>query len=362
MADSILASLSSPAMALDAPAVAGEALHPVAERRQREAWRSATWPTGEIRIIAIPDALVTHNGLAFRADGTLVAETANGFAKGAVDVAASDFGRAWSGAVRRDVDAVLCMRPGATCYGHVLAEIMPSAWLVRRLLPQVRATLLAWTRPELLPLYRAIADAVGAEGMPLVNCNAPTRVRRLLVVDGFAQTNAYLSPHLATFADDILAVLGAGTTADRKRLFLPRRPGQGRSVRNLAEVEACVLRHGFETAYPEDLPWHRQVALFHEASQVVGVQGSALTTTMFCVPGTRVLSLVPARMVDTFFWRIAGCRGLVYEEIRCRMTESVRSGETGRLLDQDIEVDVELLDARLSATSGAGRRAAVTKR
>lgn len=361
MADSVLASLSSPALALDAPKVSGEPLHPAAERRQREAWANAAWPAREIRIIAVPDALVTHNGLAFRADGSPVAETANRFAGGAVTAAAVDFDRARAGAARLDGDAVLCMRPGATCYGHVLAEIMPAAWLVRRLLPHVRATLLAWTRPELLPLYREIADAAGADGVPLANCSAPVRVRRLLVVDGFAQTDAYLSPHVGAFAEDVLAALEAGTTGDGRRLFLPRRPGQGRSVRNLAAVEACVRRRGFETVYPEELPWHRQVALFRQATQVVGVQGSALTTTMFCAPGVRVLSLVPARMVDTFFWRIAGCRGLRYEEIRCPMVEGARSRRTGRLLDQDVEVDVELLDARLSAAGAAERRGMVTK-
>lgn len=362
MADFVLASLSSPALALDAPLVSGEPLHPVAERRQREAWADAAWPAREIRVIAVPDALVTHNGLAFRADGSPVAETARKFGDAAIDAAAVDFDGAWARTGRLEADAVLCMRPGATCYGHVLAEIMPAAWLVRRLLPQLRATLLAWTRPELLPLYREIADAAGASGMPLANCNAPVRVRRLLVVDGYALTDAYLSPHVRAFAGDVIASAGASATGEGRRLFLPRRPGQGRSVRNLAAVDACMRRHGFETVHPEDLPWRRQVALFREAAQIVGVQGSALTTTMFCPAGTRVLSLVPARMVDTFFWRIAGSCGLGYEEIRCRMVEGARSRETGRLLDQDIEVDVDVLDARLSAAGACEGCAEVTKR
>lgn len=362
MADSILASLSSPALAFDAPTVSGESLHPAAERRQHEAWTNAAWPAREIHVIAVPDALVTHNGLAFHADGSPVVETRRKFSDEAVAAVAADFAAMWGRVGRIDSDAVLCMRPGATCYGHVMAEIMPSAWLVRRLLPQARATLLAWTRPELLPLYRAIADAVGAGDMPLVNCDAPVRVRRLLVVDGFAQTDAYLSPHVRWFAGDVLEALGADAAGEGRRLFLPRRPAQGRSVRNLAAVEACVRRHGFETVYPEDLPWQRQVALFRQAAQVVGVQGSALTTTMFCRPGTRVLSLVPARMVDTFFWRIAGCCRLDYEEIRCRMVEGARSRGTGRLLDQEVEVDVDLLDARLSGAGVEEDRVVVTKR
>ena len=362
MADPVLAKLTSPALALSAPGVWGEPLHPAAEHRQRAAWAEAAWPPREIRIVAVHDALVTHNGLVFRADGSVVPETARKFADDAVAAAAEAFDDALARAARLDADAVLCMRPGATCYGHVLAEIMPAAWLIRRLLPEIAATLLVWTRPELLDLYRGIAAAAGAGEMPLVNCTAPVRVRRLLLVDGFAQTDAYLSPFICEFAGNALERLGLHGAVGGRRLFLPRRPAQGRSVRNLDEVAACLRPHGFETLHPEDMPWRDQVALFRQAEMVVGVQGSALTTTMFCRPGARVLSLVPVRMVDTFFWRIAGCCGLAYEEIRCRMLDSARSRETGRLLDQDIEVDVGLLEARLAAHGIGEDAAAVTKR
>ena len=44
------------------------------------------------------------------------------------------------------------------------------------------------------------------------------------------------------------------------------------------------------------------------------------------------------------------------------MVEGARSRETGRLLDQDIEVDVDILDARLSGAGVEEDRVAVTKR
>jgi hypothetical protein len=86
---------------------------------------------------------------------------------------------------------------------------------------------------------------------------------------------------------------------------------------------------------------------------------------MFSRAGTSVLSLAPTRMFDTFFWRIAGCCGLSYQELRCLAHEGARSRETGRLLDQDIEVDVELLEAWLDGLEdGVAARAGgeVTKR
>ncbi|MGN7726623.1 glycosyltransferase family 61 protein [Luteimonas sp. 22616] len=347
MTDRVLSSWQSPALRLPIPMVLGEPLHPVIARSQQEAWGRASWPERDLRIVAIDDALVTHNGLVFRGDGSVVEATAKKFSREAIAGAAERHASDRDAAPFLDMEGVLCMRPGGTCYGHVLAEIMPSAWLVRKLLPGRQAALLIWSPPALVGLYGAIAAAISAENMPLVNCTRPVRVRRLLVIDGFAETDVYLSPRVREFADEIIGMLGVRELVATRRLFLPRREQQGRCVRNMVEVSACLHRHGFETVYPDELPWPEQVALFRQASHVVGIQGSALTTTMFSRPGTSVLSLAPTRMFDTFFWRIAGCCGLSYQELRCVAHEGMRSRDTGRLLDQDIEVDVALLEAWL---------------
>lgn len=347
MTDRVLSGWRSPALELLAPRVRGEPLHPVIARGQQEAWNEASWPERDLRIVVIDDALVTHNGLSFRADGSVVEATARKFAREALSSAIEGHASDRVAAPLLDTEGLLCMRPGGTCYGHVLAEIMPGAWLMRKLLPDTQAALLTWSPPALVGLYGAIATAVGAEAMPMVNCTRPVRVRRLLVVDGFAESDAYVSPRIREFADEIIERLGVRDLPSMRRLFLPRREQQGRCVRNMVEVSACLHRHGFETVYPDELPWPEQVALFRQASHVVGIQGSALTTTMFSRAGTSVLSLAPTRMFDTFFWRIAGCCGLLYEELRCLAHECVRSRETGRLLDQDIEVDVGLLEAWL---------------
>ncbi len=344
MTDRVLSGWRSPALELLAPTVRGEPLHPAVAHRMQQAWDGASWPARDLRIVAIDDALVTHNGLSFRADGSVVEATARKFAREAISGAIERHAGDRAAAPFLDMEGVLCMRPGGTCYGHVLAEIMPGAWLLRKLLPDTRAALLTWSPPALVGLYEAIAAAIGAEAMPMVNCNRSVRVRRLLVVDGFAETDAYLSPRIREFADEVIETLGVRDLPSVRRLFLPRRERQGRCVRNMADVSACLRRHGFETVYPDELPWPGQVALFRQASHVVGIQGSALTTTMFSRAGTPVLSLAPTRMFDTFFWRIAGCCGLSYQELRCLAYESARSRETGRLLDQDIEVDVELLE------------------
>lgn len=365
MTDGVLSNWHSPALMLPVPVVFGEPLHPVIAGRQQDAWGKSCWPERSLRIVAIDDALVTHNGLSFHDDGSVVESTTRKFSSEAIATATERHARERDAAPFLDMEGVLCMRPGGTCYGHVLAEIMPSAWLVGKLLPGTQASLLSWSPPALVGLYGAIAAATGLQGMPLVNCTRPVRIRRLLVVEGFAETDVYLSPRIREFADDVIDGLGVRDLPAVRRLFLPRRERQGRCVHNMAEVSACLRQRGFETVYPDELPWPEQVALFRQASQVVGVQGSALTTTMFSRAGTSVLSLAPTRMFDTFFWRIAGCCGLCYQELRCVAHESARSRETGRLLDQDIEVDIGLLERWLDGLEEgrfAHAAAGVTKR
>lgn len=135
------------------PAMLGEPLHPVIARRQQEAWGVASWPGRDLRILAIDDALVTHNGLSFHGDGSVVAAKTRKFTPEAIAGATERYASDRDAAPLLDMEDVLCMRPGSTCYGHVLAEIMPGAWLVRKLLPDRQAALLTWSPSALVGLY-----------------------------------------------------------------------------------------------------------------------------------------------------------------------------------------------------------------
>lgn len=79
----------------------------------------------------------------------------------------------------------------------------------------------------------------------------------------------------------------------RRRLYVCREPGQGRSFVNHAEIDAIAASFGFEKVDPGRHQFDRQVAMFAEASHVFGPHGAGLTNIICCARGTRVLEVYP---------------------------------------------------------------------
>jgi len=84
--------------------------------------------------------------------------------------------------------------------------------------------------------------------------------------------------------------------APRPKLFVSRLSRSRdnpkyRVLRNEAELAAMLAERGFALVEPEKLPFTAQVSLFAGARDVVCVGGSALFNTVFCAPGTRVVTI-----------------------------------------------------------------------
>lgn len=331
-----------PALSVPPVRVSGPEPSPKIAAWQRRQWNQRDWPAVPIMLLEIEDALVLSRGLTFRADGTLVSATAEFFKPEEVAQESAAFGNHLARATYIDEDALLAIRPGSNCYGHILTEILGSAWVGASLLGDRRFSLLAAARPHLEHAYTEIASHAGLLARPYINEVAPLRVRRLYVVEGFALTDRYLSPLLADFARVLLESCGARQAPNRK-LYVRRSPQQRRAVSNEDEVWRELRARGFEEVLPETLKWADQVRLFAQASHLVGPMGSGLANALFSPRGARLLSLAPVCMADSFFWRLAGIVGVDYEELRCPSVESDRHQQTWTAQDQNIVVDLELL-------------------
>jgi hypothetical protein len=80
------------------------------------------------------------------------------------------------------------------------------------------------------------------------------------------------------------------------RLFLSRRsaarrPGAYRVMTNEDALIDALAPLGLTVVEPEFLSFEQQVALFSQAEVVVGLGGAAMFNTVFCRPGTRVVSI-----------------------------------------------------------------------
>jgi hypothetical protein len=312
---------------------------------QHRAWKKRHWPVVPITVFEIEDALALSEGLVFRPGGTLVSATAEFFAPAALARARAEFDANLAQAKVVDAPALLAMRPGGNCYGHAITEVLGSAWAAASILGDRPFSLLTEASTQsMLDVYTEAARCAGLLERPLINQreHEPVRVKKLYVVEGFALTDRYLSPLLADFARTIVDSCGGREAATRK-LYVPRRGSQGRVVRNETEVLRALESRGFELVEPQTLSWVEQVRLFAQASHVVGPMGSGLANVLFSPPGARLLTLAPACMGDSFFWRVSGIVGVDYEEHRCATVDSAGYERTGRPQDKDVLVDLRML-------------------
>jgi hypothetical protein len=332
----------SPPLRLSAPRVLGRELDAPVLRRQRERWLTNEWPSRTIRVLEYDNAVVHARGLAIAMDGSVIPETAAGHGKEAIDRALASHPDLKTSAPFLAGAHVLAVRPGVTCYGHVLGEMLPGAWIAGRNRDPDFGVLVAHVPGGIDHIHSHVLAALGIGDDRITRTNDPVRVEKLLVVQGFAETDNYLSPLIRNFAGELAATVPDASAAPR-RLFLPRRAEHGRGIANEAEVRSVLSEFGFESVHPEDVSIEDQIQLFRHATHVVGTLGSSLTNLMFSDGGVHVLALAPEPMVDTFFWRLCGAMGHEYSELRSPTTPSTKSVQTGRLLDEDIIVDAALL-------------------
>ena len=104
------------------------------------------------------------------------------------------------------------------------------------------------------------------------------------------------SPYPPTFAPLMsemarrLEPVGSNAGGPR-RIFLSRKPGQHRQLRNGQEIESIARSRGFEIVYPQDLSFREQAQLVQNADFILGLFGSACYLSYISKPGAKVLIL-----------------------------------------------------------------------
>lgn len=115
------------------------------------------------------------------------------------------------------------------------------------------------------------------------------------------------------------------------RIFLARRPHSARPY-NSDEVEGWALHEGFEPVYLEELSFAEQVALFSEATHIVGPTGAAFSNILFAGPSLRALRLHGgAHDYENYFANLAAVSGAQIFDLR----SAPLSGE-GYVVEEEI--------------------------
>jgi capsular polysaccharide biosynthesis protein len=265
-----------------------------------EGWnRAAAGMSADIGVFLLADALYDGRAFVRDADGTALisAETTPRYWADALAGGATELLQEGTREQFLERPAIACMTPGLRAYGHWLLEILPRLWLARRVLGQAftdHAVLIDEDTPDwALAMMRHAAGVQDHQIVRYYRAGTLLRVKRL-VVPGQLHGDFHFHPFARTFYDGLM---------DAKRPDLPTvfqipRPGHSddpndanrRLCSNAEALGAQLTARGVPVVAPERLSWAEQIALFRNATLVVGEYGSALHNAIFSGAGTRIVS------------------------------------------------------------------------
>ncbi|MEQ9330861.1 glycosyltransferase family 61 protein [Thalassobaculum sp.] len=232
-------------------------------------------------------------------------------------------------------------------HGHFIVEGLERLYAHTMAGHPPRAPILVQSLPR--PGYRRLLAGLGLpaddDGYVVVPDN---RVHcRRLTVAGIGTQLPAVHPDTVRFLGDRgrrAAGVPAGRDGAGRRLYLARRASGRRGMLNEASVRGELETAGYETVYLEDLELVDQIALIADASEVVGIHGSAMINLIWARPGTRICVLAPASWrtwapghVDMLFGLFEAV-GLEATLVECDFAETARGKR--QQFDADLEVPI----------------------
>lgn len=183
-------------------------------------------------------------------------------------------------------------------YYHFLIETLPRVILAARQAPLGTLVLTDSEMPK--QHLQAIKAALPHSPIRQLTRNSRYAVRKLytasmgnIIQDSFPKDEVAVD--VVRYHPEALRLLhemGQGIAAESKpRKILLRRNSGARRVINQGEIEAFLVKRGFEVVECERLSFAEQVNLFASAEVIVGQSGAQLANIVFARPGTKVFAL-----------------------------------------------------------------------
>lgn len=169
-------------------------------------------------------------------------------------------------------------------YGHYLLEALPRLMLLDRVPVGIEIV----TSIPRSPTIETLIAGVGVDPARVRYYREPLFCSRAYLPERLVRLNRSIHP-LAREAFSRLKQFGVSSSRTPERVFISRARIGRRRLINEAAIEAIFARHGFHIVHPELLSIGEQIALFSEAPMIAGLGGSAMHSTVFSPPDTKVL-------------------------------------------------------------------------
>jgi hypothetical protein len=247
--------------------------------------------------------------------------------------------------MRGDYVSLLSPRALDGNYYHWTHDVLLSLF---GLLPHLPATTRFIVPPGLRPFQMDSLSMLGITPDQLVTFehrasehrDRSWRLDRLFFSPGPIGASASASA-LAWLRAVALEYAGAADRRPHRRLYISRRRSHYRRIVNETEIVAYLLDHGFEVHELEDYGYREQVALFADASVVVGPHGAAHTNMLYAQPGLVLVDILGS-LVNKCFHNMALTLGNEYWYVFGKDIPS------GKAYTDDIFLPLEKLESTVS--------------
>ena len=230
-------------------------------------------------------------------------------------------------------------------YYHWMFEFLPQIELLRRSGIDIGSIDKFAVNHCCFPFQRETVSLLGIPLEKIVETynNNHIQARQLLVSSVIRESTKWTCDFLRReFLND--SIIGL---EKKQRIFISRK--QRRRVINEDELVAVLSKFGFKSIAPESLSVAEQVSLFANAEVVIGVHGAALTNTVFCSPGTKVIEIFAPDYVNPCYRKLSSQVGLEYWEFIGERVPDIDSdsqqerGEKIHYVFEDILVNIAAL-------------------
>jgi capsular polysaccharide biosynthesis protein len=317
--------------------------------------------------------LATLNDASLTSDGIVVCENSlvviDAAAEPCAPFVAGQWDRVFASPHRRDValvgmpsevrefsEAVLVSSRCSTNYFHSLVEHAPRLLTIENH-KQLRGVPLILDRGvppnvvEAIRLLSPTADIVFSDSehtirvetlyVPLLHSYVPDSLE-------IPFEHIRLSPrHLQYLAERLRPHASSSTFPTR--VYIRRSTGT-RNLSNSVEVEALLNLHGFTGLDPSDLNLAEQIALFANATDIVGVGGAAFSNSIFCSESARATAFYAYQNRDYPLQRLmcesAGATFRAFSGVK--EPEAPERWRTQEQLHSQFAIDLSVLDAHLT--------------
>jgi hypothetical protein len=166
--------------------------------------------------------------------------------------------------------------------------------------------------------HRQALEMIGTQGKQIVYTDTNRRLpgnhysADILIAPSYISPVGEPSPLLVKLLKDFAKSVVSESITYPAKIYISRSKARGRRLLNEEKLYPILEAAGFRVINLEDLTWHEQINLFHNAQEIISPHGAGLANIVFCSNAPKVIELFHSSYVHWCFWKLAHLVGARY--------------------------------------------------